>query len=108
MGKAREISTTHDIVKCILIDYPDTRNSDSLLFYMVYGHICNKKGINYQGMSIQSFFSLLGDNTFPSIETIRRTRQKIQADNPYLRANETVEGFRTQNQEIFRKYARQF
>lgn len=44
----------------------------------------------------------------PAFETVRRTRQKIQHDNPELSGCDDVEAKRMVNEEMFRDYARGF
>ena len=70
-----------EIVKEILTQVPDARDDDFHLIGYVYRYL-NPDVINLQFRTVMwnhKQFEL------PSFETIRRTRQKVQADNPDLR-----------------------
>lgn len=101
-----ELKTTQDIVMEVLKQQPKARNSDNYLCYWVYKVIGNKNGLDIDSMSIPRFFLHMKDFGFPSTETIRRTRQKIQSEHPELCGDKTVEGQRKMNEEVFRRYAR--
>ena len=106
MNKATELKTTTDIVKDILERNEDARNSDNVLYVKVCAVIGREHGIDINSMSMPTFLLNLKEHGFPAFETVRRTRQKLQAENEELRASSTVEGFRMLNEEIFREYAR--
>lgn len=101
MEKLKELKTTHDIVKHILSENPHARNSDSFLIVKVYSYIMPEVVTMpfYTVMASQKEFGL------PSPETIRRTRQKLQAEFPELSANDKVAAGRMENEESFREYA---
>jgi hypothetical protein len=46
------------------------------------------------------------DYQFPAFETVRRTRQKLQAEFPELSGNREVQEHREANEAVFRDYAR--
>lgn len=106
MGKLEELKTTQDVVMDVLLEYPMARNSDNYLCYLVYAIVGKKKGIDIESMSIPRFFLHMKEYGFPSTETIRRTRQKIQAEHPELAADGNVEAQRMMNEEVFRDFAR--
>ena len=71
----------NEIVKQVLIEYPDARDDD----YKVIGYVI--KAMCPTAMKL-TFGQALWNHTkldLPSFETIRRTRQKIQHDIPELR-----------------------
>lgn len=106
MGKAKELHTTTDFVKGILEKCPETRNSDNILYYYVCAIVGKEKGIDIEKMSMPTFFLHMKKWGFPQFETVRRTRQKIQADYPELAGNSTVTAQRMLNEEAFRDYSR--
>ena len=106
MSKSRELKTTQDVVMTVLQEQPRTRNSDNLLYYTVCKIIGLKNGINLDSISMPSFFLHMKDFGFPAFETVRRTRQKLQAEHPELSGNSTVKGQRMMNEAAFREYAR--
>lgn len=106
MITGHELKTTADIVKDMLMRYPETRNSDNVLYLKVLELIGWKNGIDINSMSIPRFLMHMKDYGFPCFESVRRTRQKIQASCPELAGNDTVEAQRVLNEEVYRDYAK--
>lgn len=98
----KHIKNTSDIVKHILEEVPGTRNDDDLLYCKVLECV-NEECVK---MPLHVFLKLRKHYKLPPFESVRRSRQKIQAAYPWLRANDTVEGYRAVNEEIVKKYAR--
>lgn len=103
---SKELSTYTSLVKSILEAEAQTRNSDSLLYLKVLRHIANEKDILLDSLTVPDFLLSMNLLGMPCFETIRRTRQKIQEKFPELSANDTVQGFRDENEQAFRKFAR--
>jgi hypothetical protein len=101
------LHTTTDIVKNILQECPDARNSDNVLYLKVLKVIGEEKGISLENMSVISFFMQMKELGVPPLKTVTRSRRKIVKAYPHLAGNDTVEGFRAANEEEFREYARQ-
>jgi len=89
-------------VKEILEEVPDARNSDMLLYYMV----CYKKNITTLGEPFGYVIMNLKSLKLPPFESVRRSRQKIQAAYPELAGTEEVEAQRMVNEQIVFDYAR--
>ena len=102
MNKLDELKTTSEVVKHILETFQNSRNDDHLLYYLVCAFI-NKEVI---GRPFGDIFTNRKDYGIPAFETVRRTRQKVQAENPHLVADKEVETMRKANEEAFREYAR--
>lgn len=101
-----ELKTTAKLVKHILAVEPKTRNSDSFLYLKVLEHVANKQGYDLHLMSVDHFFRYKADYPFfPGFETVRRTRQKVQAEFPELAACENVASMRSDNETKFREFA---
>ena len=100
-----ELKTTTDLVMEILKASPKARNSDNYLLYAVYATVGKRHGIEIDKMSVPTFFLHLKEYGFPSPETVRRTRQKIQAAYPELAGCDDVEAMRMVREETFRNYA---
>ena len=94
------------IVKTILQTYPDTRNSDNLLYYHVLKVAGDKNKVDIETMSIPTFLLKMKEYGLPPFESVRRARQKIQAAHPELSAKADVEAYRTLNEQAYREYAR--
>lgn len=106
MGKLKELNTTTNLVKGILEEYPDTRNSDNILYVRVCEHIGREHGININKMSMPFSLLNLKDYNMPQYETVGRCRRKLQAEYPELQADANVEAQRELNETDFKAYAR--
>ena len=100
-----ELQTTTKLVKAILEANPQTRNSDSFLYLKVLEYISEKEGFALYHMTVPYFLENMKDYGFPGFETVRRTRQKVQAECPELAACEKVSAMRSENEAMFREYA---
>ena len=100
-----DLKNTTALVKSILEQDKQCRNSDSFLYLKVLSVIGQQKGIDIEKMSVPYFLLNLHGAGLPGFETVRRTRQKIQQHHPELAASEAVEGFRAENEKVFRAYA---
>ena len=90
------------IVKHILETKPYTRNSDNDLIVEVLNFI--RPGIVYEPFNVVIKECRI-DGRFPTLETIRRTRQKIQEHCPELAPMEEVEELRQFQEHKFFEFA---
>lgn len=88
------------MVQKALETIPATRNSDRIL----YDEICNEMGFDTRKMTA---WEMLHNPDLPSTESVRRTRQKAQAENPLLRACEAVEKMRMSLVSEYRSFSRE-
>ena len=88
------------IVIACLEGEPATRNSDRILYDLV----CRKLGFDTLGMSA---YEMLHRKDMPSTESVRRARQKAQAENEELRPCAAVEAMRMQMESEYRSFARE-
>ena len=101
-----DLKNTTALVKSILEQDKQCRNSDSFLYLKVLTEVGKQKGFDIEKMTIPYFLLNLHGAGLPPFESVRRARQKIQAAYPELAACERVEGFRAENEREFRAYAR--
>lgn len=106
MSKAKELQTTTDLVKTILQHSPNARNSDNYLYLRVLETIGKRNNIDIESMPMPRFLLHMKEYGFPCFESVRRTRQKLQAAFPELAGDTEVEALRSVNEEVFRDYAR--
>ena len=90
----KNIRNTSVIVQGILEQHPETRNSDNLLYIKVVESI--NSDLIYKPM--QEVFLQAKAYGIPPFESVRRTRQKLQAEFPELRAKKEIEAEREINQ----------
>ena len=106
MSKSAELRSTTELVKEILTDSPKARSSDNYLYYLVCATIGRENGVDVNKMSMPMFLLRTKEYRFPPFESVRRSRQKLQAKYPELSADADVEAQRTINEQIFKAYAR--
>ncbi len=102
----QELKNLTELVHIILDHYPQTRNSDGLLWLKVLESQAYEKGIDLRMLSVPYFLPRIGEMGFSPFESVRRTRQKLQAAYPYLSADEAVQNFRSENEKEYRAFAR--
>lgn len=100
-----DLKNTTALVKSILEQDKQCRNSDSFLYLKVLSAVATQKRIDLENMSVPYFLLNLHGAGFPPFESVRRARQKIQASFPELAACERVEGFRAENEQKYKAYA---
>jgi hypothetical protein len=100
------LNTVANLVKTILQEEPQTRNSDNLLYLKVIERIAEEKGVNLNILSVHNFLNYMRIYGFPPFESVRRARQKIQAQHPELSANAKVQEQREINEVEYREFAR--
>ena len=93
-------------MKFLLTNYTQAWNSDSFLYLKVIESQAYDKGINLHKLNVIDFLSHSAELGFAPFETVRRTRQKLQRENPDLAACEAVQEFRYDNEQAFREYVR--
>ena len=64
---------------------------------------------NYSSMNYPMYYVMLHLNDFglPSTETVRRTRQKIQAEFPDLASDKRIQKMKAEREAEFRKFAKE-
>ena len=102
-----ELKTTTSLVKHILEEDQQARNSDSFLYFRVLEYHCKKKGLDFQKLTMADALLNRRIWNFPPSETVRRARQAIQAKHPNLAPNAKVAQWRGQLEEEYRDFARE-
>ena len=106
MNKAKELKTVTGLVKAILEQDTPSRNSDSVLYLKVLTAVCKEKEIDIESLTVPALLLLGKKIGLPGFETVRRSRQKIQAEFPELSGNKEVQSYREANEVVFREFAR--
>ena len=94
------------VVKAVLTDIPQTRNSDHYLYLKVLERIAELKGSPAPtNLAIGHFLVYTKKLGYPYFETVRRARQKVQEKHPELQADEEIREVRDAKEEVFHYYA---
>lgn len=103
----KDLKTTKALVQAILEKDHMARNSDNYLYSKVIQHFDEEYNTDILNMPVHSFLIMGCDNVpVPPFESVRRSRQKVQAECPWLAASEDVAEFRFENEKEFREFAR--
>ena len=82
MRMSEGIITCKDKVESILNKYGETRDSDKLLWL---AYLCTNHGLNnILGDKYPEFKKMIMNESTPTMESIRRIRQKFQEDGKYV------------------------
>ena len=95
------LKTVSALVKNILEHDHKARNTDNHLYLMVLEHYSGLRGIDIHAMTVPVFLKELDRRSFPGFETVRRSRQKVQATYPDLAPSEAVGKRRAKNEVVF-------
>ena len=107
MNKTAELKNTTALVRAILEQDMRARNSDSFLYFRLIGILGKEKGFDMNFIPVTVFLLNMAEWGFPPFESVRRARQKLQAEFPELSANKKVAEERADNEEAFREFARE-
>ena len=102
-----ELRNTKKLVREALKINILARNSDNYLYYLICKAKMKSLGADIDSISFRD--GLLRKNEFglPAFETVRRARQKIQAQHPELSGSAEVEEMRAINEESYREFAKE-
>lgn len=100
------LKSVAQIVKRILEDEPFCRNSDSFLELEVLKVYANRMGLDLGSMTVDTLYKNRAAWKFPPSESIRRTRQLVQAKHPELAASDPIDGWRLVNEERVKSFVR--
>ena len=109
MSKRDELKYIKSIVKSILETDQEARNCDNYLYSKVIEYIAEQKQLPpLSGVDVLRYLrQYMKDYDFPPFESVRRSRQKLQADFPELAASKAVTDQRADNEVTFREFARE-
>lgn len=97
------LKTVESVVRGILIDYPDARNSDNIL-YSIYVRKAKPEILSLPVVDYLLHFTDFGLYRF---ESVARTRRRLQEEEPELRGVEDVRKWRKENEKQFYEYAKE-
>ena len=100
----RKLRTVENIVRPILEQNEDARNDDMVLYLFV----CSDCIYHSHGIGTVTFEDVMRNYKafqIPCFESVRRTRQKIQAANPELGCSPETRRARKKAENAYREYA---
>ena len=100
----RTLKTVEGKVRSVLKKHPEARNDDMKLYLLV----CTQCIYETHGLGIFSFEDVMNNYKAlgcPCFESVRRTRQKIQAKTPELGCTPEVRRARARRCHVFHDYA---
>ena len=100
------LKTIQQVVKHILEVSPFCRNSDCFLELEVLKVYAKRQGLDLGTMTVDTLYKNRIAWGFPKSESIRRTRQLIQAKHPELAASDPIDAYRLVNEERVRSFVR--
>ena len=106
LKRVESIRNTAELVRAALEYNTKARNSDTYLYYIICKGLLKAKGVDINKISLKDGLLRRKEYNLPNFETVRRTRQKIQQNNPELAGTEETEVMRTIREEQFKNYAR--
>lgn len=106
MDKIEQLKTTSKIVLRLLETEPQTRNSDSFLYLKVLEYYDEMHDTFMCQLPVRTFLNNMHEFSIPNFETVRRSRQKIQAEYPDLAACKTVQAYKESNAQAYRAFAK--
>lgn len=101
MTKLNELRKTKDIVTEILEQDRKARNDDSYLYLLVVSKF-NRYAPDY---SLELFLTDPMFKDIPCFETVRRSRQRVQALRPELASDKRIEKLRHEQEQDYRDFA---
>lgn len=102
----KNLKTIKALVQTILEEDEKARNSDSYLYLRVLNTIADREHINLNEIHVVDFLVNLNRSPFPIFESVRRSRQILQAKYPRLAPCEVVEEYREEKEQEFLEFAR--
>ena len=103
----KTIRGTANLVWEVLLNNRAARNSDNFLYFLVCERRLKEKGLTVDNISFKEGLLAQKEYNLPNFETVRRTRQKLQAQFPELTGAKNVMEARAKREKIFREYARE-
>lgn len=99
----QKLKTIEDKVKSILISQTETRDNDMKLYLCVCRYCLPAIGT----MPFETVMTQCRSLGIPCFESVRRTRQKLQEQNPELIGTARVKKLRAAQEQAYRQYAKE-
>lgn len=94
------------LVKEILEEYRAARDNDDYLYYIICKRKLAAQGLDIDKISVADMLLNRKSYDIPKFESVRRTRQKVQEQEPTLASSTVVAVHREALEAMFRDFAR--
>lgn len=105
MSVRLEQNKLREYVRQVLITDERTRNDNDRLIIAVYCVLLSERGVCIQNLSFVDVMLKRKAWKLPAFSSITRERQKVQEQDPDLRANDNVQAMRELREEEFKQWA---
>ena len=102
----KDLNSTKALVKFVLENFEKARNNDNYCYYVVCQTVAMRYDLNLERISVTDFFLSSQTSIFPPFESVRRSRQKVQEENPHLAPCKRVRRKRAELEKAYREFAR--
>jgi len=100
-----DLKTIKEVVMAILKGDARARNNDGLLYLKVLQYYGCVNDVDINGMTVPYFLQYREHYKLPNSESVRRTRQKIQAEYPELATSRETAEKRMEKEREYRAFA---
>lgn len=98
-----KLKTTQEKVKSVLVSHTEARDDDMKL----YLYVCNYCMPTVGAMPFEAVMTQYRSLGIPCFESVRRTRQKLQAQYPELSGTAGIKKLRAAQEQVYRQYAKE-
>lgn len=98
-----DLKKIEPVVRMILREIPETRNSDNFL----YEYVIQQYNPSALYQPLFTYLESFSELKIPRFESVARIRRKIQENEPELRGVEEVKKWRKENEKKFYNYAKE-
>lgn len=104
----KNMNNISNMVKKVLIEIPETRDDDNLLWLEALRESLKdrKSGYAMADLTLAYVLKSIHKLGLPSFETVSRARRKLQAKYPELRGSENVRRERAKKEKTFKEYSK--
>lgn len=103
----KDLKSIKELVRSILERDENARNNDNYLYLRVLQETAKNKVLPHpHDITMELFLLKMSDWGFPPFESVRRSRQKVQEECPWLAPCVKVAELRAENEEAYRAFAR--
>ncbi len=102
MTNGTKLKAITEIVKEVLTQYPEARNSDDILYFLV----CKKIDAISLNRPFKDIILNRKDYNYPALTYVARAGRKVREHHPELSGDGNVEGHRKENEKAFEEYSK--